>query len=108
MPSAPPRACPCGGSITNGRCDRCSKTKRTKHNRTTRERGYGYDWQKFRDTYLREHPLCMDCLAEGKVEPATEVHHRVKIRHDAELRLEPTNCMALCDDCHNVRSAKGE
>jgi hypothetical protein len=47
-------------------------------------------------------------LMAGLVTPATEVHHQVKIKHNAALRLEPTNCKALCDACHNKRTAKGE
>ena len=106
MPSAPPRACTCGGIIRNGKCDRC--TKGTGHARKTTERGYGWDWQQFRATYLRQHPLCVDCKANGKVAEANEVHHRIKIKHAPRLRLHPDNLMALCKTCHDARSARGE
>ena len=108
MPSAPPIACPCGGSRINGKCDRCGRSKRGQHSRTSGQRGYDYQWQLFRMAYLHEHPLCMDCRAEDRVEPATEVHHRTKIRHNPTLRLEPSNCMALCGPCHDERTARGE
>ena len=108
MPSAPPTICGrCGGLKRNGKCERCGKA-RAAHPRKTSERGYGWDWQKFRAAYLAEHPLCMDCLAEDRAVAATEVHHRAKIKDRPGQRLEAENCMALCDRHHNERSARGE
>lgn len=108
MPSSPPTICNvCRGLKYNGVCNRCGQ-KRAKHSRTTRERGYGFDWQKFRANYLSDHPLCMDCNAEGIATAATEVHHRQKIKDRPDLKTEPENCMALCRKCHAARTAKGE
>lgn len=28
---------------------------------TAAQRGYGYKWQKAREQFLREHPLCLTC-----------------------------------------------
>ena len=108
MPTSPPVACVCGGRRINGRCDRCGRGKRGQHYRTTTDRGYGWDWQQFRTQYLREYPLCMDCQAEDRVAAATEVHHLIKIRDNRAMKLEPDNCMALCDRHHNERTARGE
>ena len=33
------------------------------------------EWRKLRDIYIKEHPLCEDCLDKGKVVPAEDVHH---------------------------------
>ena len=107
MPNAPRTLCHCGGRKIGGRCERCG-TKRGKHPRKTSERGYGWDWQRFREQYLWDHPLCMDCEAECMVTPATEVHHRQKIKDAPGRRLEAENCMALCDRHHNERTARGE
>lgn len=108
MPNAPPTICNvCRGLKYAGVCERCGQ-KRAKHNRTTRERGYGFDWQKFRAAFIQQHPLCMDCLAEDISTAATEVHHRCKIKDRPDLRLEAENCMALCGRCHDARTAKGE
>ena len=108
MPSAPPTVCgTCGGLKRQGICSKCGQ-KRGNHPRKTSERGYGWDWQTFRRGYLQQHPLCMDCFAEDITTAATEVHHVVKIKDRPSMRLEATNCMALCDYHHNQRSAKGE
>ena len=50
----------------------------------------------------------MDCQAVDRVAAATEVHHRIKIRDNRAMKLEPANCMALCDSHHNERTARGE
>jgi 5-methylcytosine-specific restriction protein A len=57
---------------------------------------------------LNENPLCEDCEANGRATPATELHHKVKIRHDPTRRLDRENTVPLCDPCHNARTAKGE
>jgi 5-methylcytosine-specific restriction protein A len=114
MPSSPPVACPCGGKRINGVCDRgCNATskgtiRRNSHAKTTTERGYGWDWQKFQPRFLAENPLCQDCLDKGIVTAASEVHHVVKIKDRPDRKLDPDNCKALCKPCHLKRSAKGE
>lgn len=70
-------------------------------------RGYDYKWQQFRLRYLRANQLCLDCLKIGLVEPAVDVHHIHKLR-DGGKKLDPKNCMALCHECHAVRTNRGE
>jgi 5-methylcytosine-specific restriction protein A len=110
MPSAPPQACPCGGRRVNGRCDRCGPKGRARDRErgTAAQRGYDYQWQKFRERYLAEHPLCMDCNAEGMTTAATDVHHKQKLRDRPDLKYEYDNLLALCSACHDYRTAKGE
>ena len=43
---------------------------------------------------------CEACKAQGKLTPATEVHHKIPIRVDWSKRLAPDNCIALCHSCH--------
>lgn len=71
------------------------------------KRGYDAVWQKFRDMFLRAHPLCEDCLDKGEVETATDVHHVISLRKGG-ARLDPSNCRALSHGCHSIRTAKGE
>lgn len=75
---------------------------------SARQRGYDSTWEKLRRMYLREHPLCEDCLEEGKIEPATEVHHKEKVKDRPELRLVWSNLRALSKECHSKRTARGE
>lgn len=75
---------------------------------TRTERGYDNAWGRWRLAYLREHPLCVDCKAQGFIEPAREVHHIRKVSEAPELKMEETNVMALCKPCHSRRTARGE
>jgi 5-methylcytosine-specific restriction protein A len=83
-------------------------TKRTPHTRTTRERGYDYAWQKFRERIIAERITCEDCDEEGIVTPGEELHHLEKIRHSPEKRLDPENVRLLCGRHHRIRTARGE
>ena len=109
MPNAPPIVCSCGGRRTNGVCDRCGPRKRARDERkSAAERGYDYRWQKFREVYLTEHPLCLDCQERGLVRGATDIHHKTKLRNSLELQYELSNLVPLCHECHSKRTAKGE
>lgn len=57
--------------------------------------------------YLTANPLCVDCLAIGQVVKSEQLHHRVKFTRGGE-RLDPDNFMALCEECHRVRTDRGE
>lgn len=65
------------------------------------------DWRKLRDTYIKEHPLCEDCLDKGKVVPAEDVHHLKSPFTSGEINygllLDGTNLRALCKECHAAR-----
>jgi 5-methylcytosine-specific restriction enzyme A len=71
-------------------------------------RGYGSRWQRVRRRYLREHPLCVDCMAAGFYVPATEVHHTVKAQNRPDLFWDESLWRALCEPCHSKRTARGE
>jgi len=68
---------------------------------TTDERGYTYAWQKARAAYLRKHPLCVMCDAEGITKLAQVVDHKVAHRGDKALFWDSTNWQALCLHHHN-------
>lgn len=72
------------------------------------ERGYDWQWQKFRRSYLAQNPLCVDCDSEGRVGAATDVHHIQKLRDKPELKYEEGNLMPLCKMHHDKRTARGE
>lgn len=77
--------------------------------KTTTQRGYGYRWQKARAAYLKAHPLCVMCQAEGRVEPATVVDHIVPHEGDQELFWDSEgNWQALCERHHNTVKAEQE
>jgi 5-methylcytosine-specific restriction protein A len=85
-----------------------AKPARPSHQLSTTARGYGADWQRFRRMILRQHPLCVDCEAQGRTTRAEELHHLVKIKIDQARRLDRDNVLPLCRPCHDKRTAQGE
>ena len=68
---------------------------------TAAQRGYGYKWQKAREQFLRENPLCVMCEAEGLVVVATVVDHKVPHRGDQKLFWRRSNWQPLCATHHS-------
>ena len=68
---------------------------------TAAQRGYDYRWQKAREQYLAEHPLCVRCEAQGLVVAANVVDHVIAHRGDKRLFWDRTNWQALCTPCHS-------
>ena len=93
------RLCKCGAFIEKGLCERC-KTQPTSHKKTTAERGYGHDWRTFSELQRDLRPLCEVCEAAGKVEPTTQMHHIEKIKDAPSRRLDKSNTIAVCNECH--------
>jgi len=66
-------------------------------------------WIKLRKAYLMEHPLCEECLKQGKTTVAEQVHH---IKHILEgkdewemksIGYDYNNLEALCEKCHREK-----
>lgn len=66
-------------------------------------RGYGSNWRKFRNRFLKENPLCEICLEVGVIEAATVVDHIEPHRGNMELFWQTGNHQALCARCHSGR-----
>lgn len=101
--------------LDNDKTKRAVQPKRTGQQKETVKRHikgqpktYGYRWEQFRKFYLTEYPLCNDCEQSGRVTPAAELHHVMKVADHPELQFDPLNIMALCKSCHSKRTAKGE
>lgn len=102
MPLAPPRCCPCGGLVRDGKCNRCGPKKDQRQ--SSSKRGYTSQWDDAKDHYLQENPLCVCCLAQGRVEgkrgrTGLRVDHIVPQRIAPELFWEPSNWQTLCLTC---------
>ena len=114
MPSRAPRPCRMPGCpvLTTDPSGWCAEHKRAKQQDqdarrgTARERGYGTRWEKARLGWLRKHPLCVQCLAEGRVTPATVVDHIIPHRGDQALFWDRTNWQALCKAHHDAKTAR--
>lgn len=70
------------------------------------DRGYGYRWQKLRNRFIAQHPLCQACQAKGIIRMATDVDHIVPHRGDPELLYDEVNLQSLCHECHSRKTAR--
>lgn len=70
-------------------------------------RGYDRKWREARVMYLRRHPLCVLCQAEGKLTPATVVDHVIPHRGDMKLFWDKSNWQGLCRKCHDKKTGSG-
>lgn len=68
---------------------------------TSTQRGYGHKWRKARARYLREHPLCVMCQADGHDVPAEVVDHKEPHRGDEALFWDESNWQPLCASHHS-------
>ena len=101
--------CSCGSIRVDGKCSRCKFSASDEHALSRNKRGYDWQWKKFRREYLKKNPTCVDCWNNNGIAIlAKELHHVVKISVDPRRRLDVTNVMALCSECHVKRTAKGE
>lgn len=111
MPEALLRYCAapsCSNLVTKGRCPQHSTQQRA--NRAGHRwyglakwyhPAYGLRWRT-----LRTYPLCVDCLAEGKMEPSTEVDHVIPHRGNARLFWDPANLRGLCRRHHSEKTRR--
>lgn len=69
-------------------------------------------YRKMRDGHIQAHPLCEDCLEQGRVKAAEEVHHIKPFMRGVDdtekmaLAVDPNNLVSLCHDCHMKRHGK--
>lgn len=64
-------------------------------------------WQKSRELFLRQHPLCVECAKEGRDVPATDVDHIRPHRGNYDLFWNVTNWQPLCGWHHDRKTARG-
>ena len=63
--------------------------------RSAAGRGYGRAWQKARKRYLEAHPLCIECMKEGKYVKATDVDHIIPHRGDKKLFWDDLDLLTI-------------
>jgi 5-methylcytosine-specific restriction protein A len=61
----------------------------------------GSRWQKVREMWLKDHPLCTMCQSIGTLTPATVVDHVIPHRNSPALMWDSTNYQSLCAHHHN-------
>jgi 5-methylcytosine-specific restriction protein A len=75
-------------------------------NANSSERGYGWKWQQARLGFLKKHPICVVCEAEGRIVEATVVDHVIPHRGDQTLFWDRQNWRAICSPHHNSDAQK--
>ena len=70
------------------------------------ERGYTARWRRYRLSFLKIHPLCVECLKVGKVVSATVVDHICDHKGNYELFWDVKNHQVLCARCHNSKTLR--
>lgn len=85
------------------------KQRNTQRNNTDRRelRQKAYNstaWRKLRLSYMKQHPVCEECLKNGKVTAADSIHHKKSPFRGNDvnwtLLLDPDNLESICRECH--------
>lgn len=85
------------------------KEKSTYHSNTDmrelRRKAYNLTaWRKLREAHLKSHPVCAECERQGRVRPASQVHHIIspfrRGQVDYVKLLDPNNLESICPVCH--------
>jgi 5-methylcytosine-specific restriction protein A len=91
---------------------RCGKHKRVEarafdaRRGSSAQRGYGGKWQREREAFLREHPLCRVHEGQDETVLATVVDHIVPHKGDQSLFWRRSNWQPLCKPCHDAKTAR--
>lgn len=69
-------------------------------------------WHQVRHAQMVAEPLCERCKEDGRITPATEVHHRTPVERGktfeerTQLAYDTSNLESLCHACHKARHAE--
>ena len=106
MPRKPKKPCGhpgCPALTENRYCDEHVKLYANERG-SAAERGYDNRWRKARLRFLKVHPFCVICKAEGKLVKATVVDHIIPHRGDELLFWDESNWQPLCKRCHDRKT----
>lgn len=111
MPRKPLKPCahPTCTELVEGRfCKKHQKESNRNYEKYHRDpetaKRYGRKWRKIRNQFIKEHPLCQQCLKENRLKTAEEVHHILPLKRGGSH--DEKNLMALCKSCHSRISVK--
>lgn len=106
MPMKPKRPCsfPRCPELVDGRfCKEHTKQENRRYEKYDRDsnthKRYGRAWRKIRNKFIKEHPLCEQCLEVERLKAVEEVHHILPLSRGGTHAEE--NLMALCKSCHS-------
>jgi 5-methylcytosine-specific restriction protein A len=113
MPDTPLRPCAepgCPARVPYGRCPTHARVQDKSRPNVDQRRLYRTArWRRLRQQVLTDmDALCHECYTEGRVEPATDVHHKTKPQGNVELFFERSNLQGLCRRHHSAHTGRGE
>lgn len=112
MPRKPLRPCKYPGcpELTEGYyCKEHQREMNREYNRSNRPYKKLYNssrWKELRQYRLNTQPLCVECLKNDRITPATVVDHIKPHKGDEELFYDFNNLQSLCKSCHDRKTAK--
>lgn len=74
--------------------------------RSASKRGYNSRWRTASKAFLKEHPLCAECMRHGKYTQATVVDHITPHRGNMTLFWDKKNWQSLCKPCHDKKTGR--
>lgn len=97
----------CNQLVDTGYCEKHKQVKTdSQPSRNSTALGYNARWQRARLMYLREHPLCVECLKSNVVCAASVVDHIEPHKGDMELFWDEDNWQSLCKRHHDKKTGK--
>lgn len=117
MPKAAPRPCSHPGcrsmSSQGGRCPSHQRVvargyESTPWRRYIKSLYNSVEWIALRDSFRREHPLCIECAARGLVVMGEQVDHIIPHKGKLDLFLDRSNLQMLCRPCHSQKTMADE
>ena len=73
---------------------------------TAAQRGYGYRWNKYRRSYLIDHPFCRECELHATITLATVVDHIIPHKGSYALFWDTNNHQPLCKRHHDIKTQR--
>ncbi len=105
MPRKPLKPCNYPGCprLTSGSyCEEHAKVVAKNYNKQVRSKDhnkkYGREWRRIRNQYATAHPLCEECLKQGRLTPMEEVHHKLPVNRGGTNDWD--NLESVCHSCH--------
>lgn len=110
MPYRPQKPClhPGCAKLVGSNTMYCDEHKplHREYTRSASSRGYGSRWQKVSKAFIQDHPLCAECLKQGRYTEATVVDHITPHRGDQRLFWSESNWQPLCKPCHDKKTGR--
>ena len=112
MPYKPKVPCrhPCCPNLVPAGQKYCEEHKalHPEESRSAATKGYGARWRLESKKFLALHPLCEECLKEGKATPVTVVDHIVPHQGHPKLFWDRSNWQALYKRCHDKKTRRDD